>query len=255
MTVKKIVISNLSNYITWGTAIGGIRFFDENNKMISSGAQISNGYTSGESANFIVTSTNTYVDSPGYHKVLWAFDTGRPQTGNYASYFYWLSSNDNQTLTLTFKNTLSINKISKMTFNPYPDYSFADRRLSTDFTVAFYDENNILIYQITITPITTRNNIQTVYFEDFGYKKSVIFYDENYYYFNKAKKSIVLLNSNYLTTEEVKICGMDNLQSITARSISQLNPILMEYRIRDKTFSKALSLIKYSDIKSVTTRT
>ncbi|WP_025115941.1 hypothetical protein [Lysinibacillus fusiformis] len=198
--------------------------------MITSGVQISNGYTSGESVNFAVTSTNTYVDSPEYHKVLWAFDTGRSQTGNYASYFYWLSSNDNQTLTLTFKNTLSVQKISKMTFNPYPNHSFADRRLSTGFTVAFYDENNILIYQMTITPITARNTVQTVWFEDFGYKKSVVFYDKNYSYFNKVDKSMIPMSSKYPTTKEL-IHGMDDLQSITTRAVSELKPMSMEYGI------------------------
>lgn len=137
-----------------------------------------------------------------------------------------------------------------MTFNPYPDHSFADRRLSTDFTVAFYDENNILIYQMTITPIIARNTVQTVWL----YKKSVVFYDENYSYFNKVDKSMIPMSSKYPTTEELKINGMDDLQSITTPAVSELKPMSMEYTIQDRIFSKSLNLKKYSNIKKVATK-
>lgn len=187
MTIKKIVFSNLTNAGSGFTALGGIRFYNENGSLISSGSRIKHDYNYGESTNFIVTCTNTYWDSPGYHKIFNAFDTSKPQTGNYAGHFYWMSSYDNQELSITFKE--NINKISKMTFNPYPDHTYDNRRLTVPFILSFYDENDVLVMKKEIVPHSKRNTVQTITFNSHSHRKTFIQNNNQYYKYNVEEES------------------------------------------------------------------
>lgn len=171
--VRKIVLSGLSNLTTWGTGIGGIRFFDEELNLIQRGTIITNIYTYGETSNFIVGSTDDFQDTPQNHKVLWAFDTAKAQTGRHSDFFYWLSGRDDQQLSIMFKDHLRIKKITRATFNPYPDSAYTDRRLTEPFLISFFDDDGDLIYKETIIPSTIRNTVQTVDFINFPNTESV----------------------------------------------------------------------------------
>jgi hypothetical protein len=162
MAIAKIVFKNLSAKILSYTAIGGIRFYDQNNFLIDTiGAGIvKDRLRYFESEKIIATVTNTYRNRNHYN-VGNAVRTDKPQTGKFGDKFYWLSSRDNQTITVTFKEPVSA--ISKIEFNPRPDSTYTNRGIDQPFIIEAYDENDNLIASYNVTPqYQTVNYIQTL---------------------------------------------------------------------------------------------
>ena len=158
MAIKTIKFTGLTSSALQYTAIGGIRFYDANNTVIPSGAIITNSTTSAETDNFLLTATNGY--DAVYYYVGSAFNTNAPQTGADTNRCYWLSINDNQTLTCEFKTPIS--QIGKIEFVPLPEPSYTNRGVDEQFNIELWDEFDTLIITYTITPITTNNTVQTV---------------------------------------------------------------------------------------------
>ena len=144
MAIKTVKFTGLSSTAIQYTALGGIRFYDENNTVIPSGAIISNSEISAETDNFLLTATSGYYY---YHYVGYAFDTNALQTGTGPDYCYWLSTNENQTLTCEFKTPVS--KISKIVFVPVPDASQTNRGVDEQFNIELWDEFDTLIKTYT----------------------------------------------------------------------------------------------------------
>ena len=142
MAIKTVKFTGLSSTAMGYTAIGGIRFYDENNTVIPSGAIISNNEISAETDNFLLTATSSY-SSPFYYAGN-PFDTNTLQTGVSTDYCYWLSSNENQTLTCEFKTPVS--KISKIEFVPLPEAQATNRGVDEQFNIELWDEFDTLIY-------------------------------------------------------------------------------------------------------------
>ena len=162
MAIKTVKFTGLSSTSFMYTAIGGIRFYDENNTVIPSGAIISNSEISAETDNFLLTATS----GPGhaYYYVGNAFNTNALQTGDGTDYSYWMSSNDNQTLTCEFKTPVS--KINKIEFVPLPDAYTTIRGVDEQFNIELWDEFDVLSNTYTIIPITTNNIVQSLNFSD-----------------------------------------------------------------------------------------
>lgn len=195
MAIKKIEFTNLSATSMTYTALGGIRFYDRNGIMIQSGNIISNNEMSGETDNFKATATSTFI-SPGntLYYVIHAFDTNRMQTAGINDGVnktaYWLTIYDNQTLTLEFK--VKVNNISKIEFVPIPDSSYSSRGIDSNFVISVYDENNNLIKSYNVTPITTRNTIQTLYTPELKLNLNKILILSN----DNKVKSLEYINNN-----------------------------------------------------------
>ena len=157
MTIKTVKFSGLSSTNLSYTVFGGIRFYDENNILISSGAIISNGGTNAETDNFLITATNGY--NHPYYYIGNAFDSSALQTGDYNDSCYWLTFSDNQTITCEFKTPVS--KLGKIEFVPLPD-SYTNRGVDEQFNIELWDEFDVLLKTYNIIPITTNNTVQTV---------------------------------------------------------------------------------------------
>lgn len=158
MAIKKLVFSSLTATGFTYTAIGGIRFYDPAGVLIGSGTldTANSTRTKAVFANFTVTATDTYASD--YYSIGNAYDQAKPQTGKYTDYWYWLSSNDNQTHEITFGTAVA--EISKVEFVPTPDTSPQnDRGIDAAFKAAAYDEANVLIHEYTVTPDTSSRNL------------------------------------------------------------------------------------------------
>ena len=158
MSIKTVKFTGLSGTTLDNTALGGIRFYDENNTVIPSGAIIESSSRSAETDNFLLTSNST--ENSIYYYVVNAFNTNAPQTGNYADRCYWMSKYENKTLTCEFKTPVS--QINKIEFVPVPDAERTDIGVDEQFNIELWDEFDTLINTNTITPITTNNTVQTV---------------------------------------------------------------------------------------------
>lgn len=156
MAIKRLVFSSLTATGFTYTAVGGIRFYDPAGVLIGSGALVSSASTQGVFANFTVTSTSTY--NATYYYVGNAFDEAKPQSGSYTGNWYWLTDVDNQTLEVTFD--VAVAEIGRIEFVPTPDSGAqADRGIDAAFSLAAYDESNVLIHEYTVTPDTSSRNL------------------------------------------------------------------------------------------------
>ena len=156
MAIKTVKFTGLSSTAMQYTALGGIRFYDESNILIPSGAIISNSEISAETDNFLLTATSGYA-GPDYY-IANPFDTNALQTGTWENQCYWLSENENQTITCEFKTPIS--RINKIEFVPLPDVSL--RGVDEQFNIELWDEFDALLNTLPITPITANNTVQTV---------------------------------------------------------------------------------------------
>jgi len=162
MCISKIVFKNLSTKTLSYTAIGGIRFYDENDNEIDilGSTIIENSLRTFETDKVKITATNTYSNGDNYN-VGNAFRNDRPQTGQFGNKHYWLSAYDNQTITVYFKNCLPC--IKRVEFNPRPDSRYTNRGIDQEFIIEFYDENDNLLRSYNITPnYTVINYIQNI---------------------------------------------------------------------------------------------
>lgn len=165
MPIKKITITGLTNTSPTGshfTGIGAIRFYDKDGQLINSGTTISDTGLLYETDVLKVVPSSSYDNT---YRPSRAFDTTLSGT-------YWISSNDNQTLTIDFK--VDILNISKITFIPVP---FTNRLIDAPVTITAYNENNEIYNSYTVNPLTTLEEVQTVLTPDFkDYVNKVLFY-------------------------------------------------------------------------------
>ena len=186
MAVSKIVFSQLSTTSLPYTAIGGIRFYDKDGNQIDvlGSSIIRNELTTFETDKVLITVTDAYSNADNYY-IGNAFRNDRPQTGGFGDKHYWLSSKDNQTITVEFKTPLT--SLSKIEFNPRPDSTYTNRGIDQPFNIDVYDESGNLIISYKINPnYTTVNKIQVVNTPELSIKKYILFADtsEDVYYYD-----------------------------------------------------------------------
>jgi hypothetical protein len=144
MAIKKIVFRELSSSTIY-TAIGGVRFYYGDGSMIESGNIITDEMTTGETDVFKLTSSSTYDDR---FNILNAFRTDVLQSpATYGG--YWLSSGDNENITLDFKK--NIDGISKISFNIKPHMP-SDRGVDSPFKIDIFNESEEIIETYEVIP-------------------------------------------------------------------------------------------------------
>ncbi|GEA16822.1 hypothetical protein E308F_30680 [Moorella sp. E308F] len=219
MAIKTVIFKGLTAIGYAYTAMGGIRFYDGAGKMITLGSIISESITEGEFTNAVVTATNSYNNS---YTPVDAFNTNISQTQNYPD-GYWLSSYDNQALTIEFKT--AVTGISKIEFNVTPDTFYTDRAVDNPFTIEIYNENKMLIKSYSVIPNTSgRNNINKLNTPELIWK--YLFKDGvDIKKYDSLTSSWVIVGPAPATESMFITDGMDNLNSIVTPDSSGIKPI------------------------------
>jgi len=278
MEIKKIVFTPLSSSSLAYTAIGWIRFYDVDWNQIDvlGSGVVTDDPETFETDKVLITASNSYHNGDQYN--VWnAFRNDRPQTGAFWDRFYWLSSNDNQTLTVEFKTP--IDKISKIEFNPRPDSKYSNRGVDEDFEIQVYDSGDKLIKTYTVTPeYKTVNNIQTIETPELTEIKKILFAKPDgsvWRYDNKTNSWIqVKTNKNLLKSEDFQKYGHDLPFNIDKTKLTALdvNPEVLAWsddssktsanmKLDFVSYEKLivqnnpLSLLDYETINSITVNT
>lgn len=160
MAIKKIIFKNLTATGSTYTSMGGIRFYDKSGTLIPPGTLLA-GSTStvAETENFKLVASSAYSAN---YSVFFAFNTALTQATLVYPNQYWLTSTDNQTLTIEFKNI--VERISKIEFVLKPDSSISDRTVDQPFLIEVYDENSQIIktYDVTPNASANRNTVEMI---------------------------------------------------------------------------------------------
>lgn len=223
MTIKKIVFRELSHTSTY-TALGGIRFHDEDDSVIEYGNITTDQMTVGETDVFKVTASSTLDDR---FNVLNAFRTDIPQSPlEYGG--YWLTSEKNASITAEIKKGIS--SISKISFNIRPHMP-VDRAISMPFKIDVFNESEEIIQTYEVTP---ENNVQDyvqvlITPELMKINKILIQSNSDYKYYNEFSwKSL----GSTSTEQDYLDHGMnpEELSSIPASAWQELtNPVISYY--------------------------
>lgn len=176
MAIKKVKFTIPKSSFSY-TALGGVRFYKSQTELILSGAQISSGTTSGETQNFIATSTAGYSSSTNYN-LPYLFDTNKKQTGTFTDLCYWLTNDTASVYTIALEFKVAIDFIYKIEIVPRPDSGYTDRGIDKPITIELIDENNLVRGTYNITPITQINTVQTI---SMFYSKILLSSNNNFY--------------------------------------------------------------------------
>lgn len=152
--IKKIVFKNLSTNGASYTAIGGIRFYDKDDVLISSGDIITNEELYGETDNMIINATISYGGNVYYNPVN-PFNTNVKQNGTYNDHCYWLTAaTPPHILDVTFK--IDVTSMSKIEFVAQPG---SDRNVGI-FDIDIFDEKDKLLQTYNVTPNGSNNIVE-----------------------------------------------------------------------------------------------
>ena len=226
MAIGKIVFTPLSTLSLPYTAIGGIRFYDENNHVINTigSGVITNTLTRFESSVIIATVDDTWHNGDNYY-IGNAVRTDRPQAGIFGCKCYWLSGKDNQTITITFKTP--IKKISKIQFAPKPDKKYRNRGIDRPFKIKVYDQFDNLIISYNVKPTNNFGAVQTIKTPELLNLKTylVLFAkpDNTVWYYDKSNSIWKQINTlSTLTETDFQNYGMSLPLSLDKNTLSQL---------------------------------
>jgi len=164
MAIKKLIFRGLKRGSLSYTAIGGIRLYDNNNKLIEFTNPISETIEGVSLDNATIKVSNSFDINFSPFK---AFDTSKSQFGNVNSGNYWASTLNIPTasdLTLEFTKQQRIKRIS---FVPRPASGKTDRGIAETFYIDGYDSSGLLIQTYEVNPITVVNASQSINTESF----------------------------------------------------------------------------------------
>lgn len=260
MSIKKVVFKGLSSTLD-RVALGGIRFYGEDGKIIESGNIIGTPSTViAETEKFIVSATSSYNNTT--YAPSNAIDTKKAQTSPNADGSYWLALNDDDNLTFSVEFKTEVNIISKIDFNPTPDANLTNRGVNQNFSIEFYSNSEKLIASYEVIPeFSTRNKINTINTPVPIINKILLSSNDNTYSLKKGNISneiaTPIMTSN--TTPSGIVTSNSNIanqmwrvfdRGITSNSTtSNVNDYWISYE-----FEEEKEIIKYSVESSSTTQ-
>jgi uncharacterized protein YjdB len=158
--IYRISFTGLASSLSY-IALGGIRFYDVNGTMYTSGTLSTNTTTQGVFTNMNDTSDAAYAD--GYVYPSRAINTALTQTGPRTTSGYYMAANKTGTKLIHVYPTPTWTTISRIEFVPLPDTAYTNRGTTSNFTITAYDSSLNVLASYNIIPTTNDNTVQTQY--------------------------------------------------------------------------------------------